>query len=111
MAIVRSDPFRDLFALQDQLFRTFGSAYRNRREQGRRAAGAAAEAGGDQAAPDQGLGLPAGNPVHPRKQALKRNDKSEIHREAAKIAKVFGVGAGPPRWWPGSNNPKNLRGL
>jgi HSP20 family protein len=28
MAIVRSDPFRDLFSLQDQLFRTFGSAYR-----------------------------------------------------------------------------------
>src|SRR5258708_35625070 len=28
MAIVRTDPFRDLFALQDQLFRTFGSAYR-----------------------------------------------------------------------------------
>ena len=33
MAIVRSDPFRDLFALQDQLFRTFGSAYRNRGEE------------------------------------------------------------------------------
>jgi HSP20 family protein len=30
MAIVRNDPFRDLFTLQDQLFRTFGSAYRNR---------------------------------------------------------------------------------
>ena len=28
MAIVRSDPFRDLFALQDQLFRTFGRTYR-----------------------------------------------------------------------------------
>ena len=28
MAIVRSDPFRDLFTLQDQLFRTFDSAYR-----------------------------------------------------------------------------------
>ena len=33
MAIVRSDPFRDLFALQDQLFRTFGSAYRGRGEE------------------------------------------------------------------------------
>jgi HSP20 family protein len=33
MAIVRSDPFRDLFSLQDQLFRTFGSAYRNRGEE------------------------------------------------------------------------------
>lgn len=33
MAIVRNDPFRDLFALQDQLFRTFGSAYRNRGEE------------------------------------------------------------------------------
>lgn len=30
MAIVRTDPFRDLFALQDQLFRTFDSAYRGR---------------------------------------------------------------------------------
>lgn len=30
MAIIRrNDPFRDLFALQDQLFRTFDSAYRN----------------------------------------------------------------------------------
>jgi len=28
MAIVRNDPFRDLFSLQDQLFRTFGRAYR-----------------------------------------------------------------------------------
>src|SRR5207253_4633923 len=29
MAIIRrNDPFRDLLALQDQLFRTFGSAYR-----------------------------------------------------------------------------------
>ncbi len=27
MAITRTDPFRDLFALQDQLFRTFDSAY------------------------------------------------------------------------------------
>src|SRR5205823_1041296 len=35
MAIVRSDPFRDLFNLQDQLFRTFDSAYRGReREEG-----------------------------------------------------------------------------
>ena len=33
MAIVRNDPFRDLFSLQDQLFRTFGSAYRNRGEE------------------------------------------------------------------------------
>ena len=33
MAIVRNDPFRDLFALQDQLFRTFGSAYRGRGEE------------------------------------------------------------------------------
>jgi HSP20 family protein len=31
MAIVRrNDPFRDLFSLQDQLFRTFGDAYRGR---------------------------------------------------------------------------------
>jgi HSP20 family protein len=30
MAIVRTDPFRDLFALQDHLFRTFDSAYRGR---------------------------------------------------------------------------------
>ena len=30
MAIVRTDPFRDLFNLQDQLFRTFGDAYRGR---------------------------------------------------------------------------------
>ena len=30
MAIVRSDPFRDLLALQDQLFRTVGSAYGSR---------------------------------------------------------------------------------
>ena len=30
MAMIRrNDPFRDLFALQDQLFRTFDSAYRN----------------------------------------------------------------------------------
>lgn len=34
MAIVRSDPFRDLFNLQDQLFRTFGSAYQGRGERG-----------------------------------------------------------------------------
>ena len=34
MAIVRrNDPFRDLFALQDQLFRTFGDAYRGREEE------------------------------------------------------------------------------
>jgi HSP20 family protein len=30
MAIVRSDPFRDLFELQDNLFRTFGPAVRGR---------------------------------------------------------------------------------
>jgi HSP20 family protein len=30
MAIIRNDPFRDLFSLQDQLFRTFDSAYRGR---------------------------------------------------------------------------------
>ena len=29
MAIIRNDPFRDLFSLQDQLFRTFGHAYRD----------------------------------------------------------------------------------
>ena len=28
MAIIRNDPFRDLYSLQDQLFRTFGRAYR-----------------------------------------------------------------------------------
>jgi len=33
MAIVRTDPFRDLFALQDQLYRTFDSAYRGGRQQ------------------------------------------------------------------------------
>jgi HSP20 family protein len=33
MALVRTDPFRDLFALQDQLFRTFDSAYRGGRQQ------------------------------------------------------------------------------
>ncbi|HEY4590173.1 MAG TPA: Hsp20/alpha crystallin family protein [Thermoanaerobaculia bacterium] len=34
MAIVRrNDPFRDLFSLQDQLFRTFGDAYRGREEE------------------------------------------------------------------------------
>ena len=33
MAIVRrNDPFRDLAALQDQLFRTFDAAYRGARE-------------------------------------------------------------------------------
>ena len=31
MALVRNDPFRDLFTLQDQLFRTFDSAYRGGR--------------------------------------------------------------------------------
>lgn len=31
MAIVRNDPFRDLLSLQDQLFRTFDSAYRGAR--------------------------------------------------------------------------------
>ena len=30
MAIIRNDPFRDLLSLQDQLFRTFDSAYRGR---------------------------------------------------------------------------------
>ena len=29
MAIIRTDPFRDLFRLQDSLFRTLDSAYRN----------------------------------------------------------------------------------
>jgi HSP20 family protein len=33
MAIVRTDPFRDLFTLQDQLFRTFDSAYRGGRQE------------------------------------------------------------------------------
>ena len=34
MAIVRrNDPFRDLFTLQDQLFRTFGETYRGREEE------------------------------------------------------------------------------
>ncbi len=34
MAIVRrNDPFRDLYSLQDQLFRTFGDAYRGREEE------------------------------------------------------------------------------
>ncbi len=33
MAIVRNDPFRDLLALQDQLFRTFDSAYRGGRSE------------------------------------------------------------------------------
>ena len=32
MAIVRADPFRDLFDLQDHLFRTFGSAVRGRED-------------------------------------------------------------------------------
>ena len=32
MAIVRHDPFRDLFNLQDQLFRTFGSTVGRERE-------------------------------------------------------------------------------
>ena len=34
MAIMRSDPFRDLFQLQDQLFKTFDSAVRGRGVQG-----------------------------------------------------------------------------
>ena len=34
MAITRYDPFRDLFKLQDQLFRTFGEAYAPREESG-----------------------------------------------------------------------------
>jgi len=34
MAITRYDPFRDLFRLQDQLFKTFGEAYGNREESG-----------------------------------------------------------------------------
>lgn len=29
MAIIRNDPFRDLYSLQDQLLRTFGRAYRD----------------------------------------------------------------------------------
>jgi len=33
MAIVRNDPFRDLLTLQDQLFRTFDSAYRGRQQE------------------------------------------------------------------------------
>jgi HSP20 family protein len=33
MAIVRNDPFRDLLALQDHLFRTFDSAYRGGRNE------------------------------------------------------------------------------
>ena len=33
MAIVRNDPFRDLFSLQDQLFRTFGRAYGPEKEE------------------------------------------------------------------------------
>jgi HSP20 family protein len=34
MAIVRSDPFRDLFQLQDQLFKTFDSAVRGGPQRG-----------------------------------------------------------------------------
>jgi len=34
MAITRYDPFRDLFRLQDQLFKTFGEAYAPREESG-----------------------------------------------------------------------------
>ena len=34
MAITRYDPFRDLFRLQDQLFKTFGEAYGSREEGG-----------------------------------------------------------------------------
>src|SRR5258708_10579797 len=33
MAMIRNDPFRDLFALQNQLFRTFGETYGGRRGQ------------------------------------------------------------------------------
>ena len=32
MAIIRNDPFRNFFNLQDQLFRTFDATYGNRRE-------------------------------------------------------------------------------
>src|SRR5207244_11567995 len=38
MAITRYDPFRDLFRLQDQLFKTFGEAYAPREESGLTAA-------------------------------------------------------------------------
>ena len=34
MAITRYEPFRDLFRLQDQLFKTFGEAYGGREESG-----------------------------------------------------------------------------
>jgi HSP20 family protein len=34
MAMTRYEPFRDLFRLQDQLFRTFGEAYGTREESG-----------------------------------------------------------------------------
>ena len=34
MAITRYEPFRDLFRLQDQLFKTFGEAYGSRDESG-----------------------------------------------------------------------------
>ena len=34
MAITRYEPFRDLFRLQDQLFKTFGEAYGSREEGG-----------------------------------------------------------------------------
>jgi HSP20 family protein len=34
MAITRYEPFRDLFRLQDQLFKTFGEAYSSREESG-----------------------------------------------------------------------------
>ena len=34
MAITRYEPFRDLFRLQDQLFKTFGEAYGSREESG-----------------------------------------------------------------------------
>ena len=34
MAITRYDPFRDLFRLQDHLFKTFGEAYGSREESG-----------------------------------------------------------------------------
>jgi len=38
MAITRYDPFRDLFRLQDQLFKTYGEAYGPREESGLTAA-------------------------------------------------------------------------
>jgi HSP20 family protein len=41
MAIIRNDPFRDLFSLQDQLYRTFDAAYRGRQQQDEQAMTAA----------------------------------------------------------------------